>query len=113
MNVAETTAAHLDLAELGLREANRMLQNASSRRDALLLTNSNGLHAIAAGLEAPISVDVLGHAGYYCAGMNQEATVRVHGTVGVGVAENMMSGSVEVAGRAGQAAGATAHGGLL
>lgn len=35
------------------------------------------------------------------------------GNVGVGVAENMMSGMVRVKGSASQAAGATAHGGLL
>jgi glutamate synthase domain-containing protein 3 len=45
--------------------------------------------------------------------MNQQATVRVHGNVGVGVAENMMSGRVIVGGFASQSAGATAHGGLL
>ncbi|RJY19715.1 protein glxC, partial [Pseudomonas syringae pv. actinidiae] len=37
----------------------------------------------------------------------------VHGNVGVGCAENMMSGAVRVKGSASQAAGATAHGGLL
>jgi glutamate synthase domain-containing protein 3 len=45
--------------------------------------------------------------------MNKEATVVVTGNVGVGVAENMMSGKVHVHGDASQAAGATAHGGLL
>jgi len=39
--------------------------------------------------------------------------VIVNGNVGVGVAENMMSGSVRIKGNASQAAGATAHGGLL
>ena len=50
---------------------------------------------------------------YYCAGMNQHATVVVAGNAGVGVAENMMSGKVHVRGDASQSAGATAHGGLL
>ena len=45
--------------------------------------------------------------------MNQHATVRVHGNCGVGVAENMMSGTVVVDGNASQSAGATARGGLL
>jgi glutamate synthase domain-containing protein 3 len=45
--------------------------------------------------------------------MNQRATVLVHGTCGVGVAENMMSGRVEIAAGAGQSAAATAHGGML
>ena len=38
--------------------------------------------------------------------------MRVHGNVGVGVAENIMSGSVVVDGSASQSAGATGHGGL-
>jgi len=112
MNVAEITAGRLDLAQLGLRQVNSVMQTAPAG-ESFTITNSNGAHAIAAGLRSAIRVEVLGHAGYYCAGMNQEATVLVQGTVGVGVAENMMSGRVEVAGRAGQAAGATAHGGLL
>jgi glutamate synthase domain-containing protein 3 len=37
----------------------------------------------------------------------------VHGNVGVGVAENIMSGSVVVDGSASQSAGATGHGGLV
>jgi glutamate synthase domain-containing protein 3 len=112
VTTVETTPQQLDVAAIGLREANRLLHSASAG-ERFAVANSQGLHAIAAGLSVSITVDVLGHAGYYCAGMNQEATVRIEGTVGVGVAENMMSGRVEVRGRAGQAAGATAHGGLL
>ena len=37
----------------------------------------------------------------------------MHGNVGTGVAENMMSGTVRVTGDASQSAGATGHGGLL
>ena len=51
--------------------------------------------------------------GYYCAGMNKRATVRVHGNAGPGIAENMMSGRVLVDGNASQSAGATGRGGLL
>ena len=54
-----------------------------------------------------------GHVGYYAAGMNQQASIRVRGNCGVGVAENMMSGSVVIEGSASSSAGATARGGLL
>ena len=57
--------------------------------------NPGGAHAIAVGLDAPVEVEIDGHVGYYCAGMNKHATVRVHGNAGVGVAENMMSGTVD------------------
>jgi glutamate synthase domain-containing protein 3 len=75
--------------------------------------NPAGQHALACGLAAAVTVEIVGHAGYYCAGMNQRATVVVEGNAGVGVAENMMSGRVHVKGDASQSAGATAHGGLL
>ena len=112
MSTVEAAAARLDLDVIGLRRANRTMQQAPGGR-RFEVSNPRGSHAIAAGLRTAVTVDVLGHAGYYCAGMNQHATVRIQGTVGVGVAENMMSGRVEVGGRAGQSAGATAHGGLL
>ena len=40
------------------------------------------------------------------------AAVRVHGNAGVGLAENIMSGTVVVDGAASRSAGATGHGGL-
>lgn len=112
MSTVEATATTLDLDELGLRAVNRSLQQASAG-ESFAVINPSGRHAIAAGLHVEVTVEVRGHAGYYCAGMNQGATVRVDGNVGVGVAENMMSGRVEVTGSAGQSAAATAHGGLL
>jgi glutamate synthase domain-containing protein 3 len=75
--------------------------------------NPGGKHAIAVGIDAEREVDIDGHVGYYCAGMNKLAVVRVHGNCGVGVAENMMSGSVIVDGFASQSAAASARGGLL
>ena len=72
-----------------------------------------GQHNIACGLDQNLSVDIKGHAGYFCAGMNKKAHVTIFGNAGQGVAENMMSGTVRVKGDASQAAGATAHGGLL
>jgi len=45
--------------------------------------------------------------------MNKDAQVRINGNAGVGLAENMMSGVVRLAGDASQAAGATGRGGLL
>ena len=64
------------------------------------MLNPRGQHAVAVGLDAPISVEIDGHVGYYCAGMNKQATVIVNGNAGPGVAENMMSGKVHVKGDA-------------
>jgi glutamate synthase domain-containing protein 3 len=77
------------------------------------VTHPNGAHAVAVGLDAELEVDVDGHVGYYCAGMNKRATVRVHGNAGVGLAENIMSGTVVVDGYAGQSCAATGRGGTV
>lgn len=104
-----------DLAETPLRELNGALHKASGESNARQwrVLNPNGRHALAVGVNAPLTVEVAGHVGYYCAGMNQQARIVIHGNAGVGVAENMMSGFVHVKGDASQAAGATAHGGML
>jgi glutamate synthase domain-containing protein 3 len=100
-----------DLGTGSVRELNQRLHSDEVARVRVL--NPGGKHAIAVGLDGPYEVEVDGHVGYYCAGMNKQATVRIHGNCGVGVAENMMSGSVIVEGSASQSAGATARGGLL
>ncbi|WP_170425614.1 GXGXG domain-containing protein [Ruegeria arenilitoris] len=104
-----------DLEANGLRGLNATLQSqsAETNQTSWEVVNPKGSHAIAVGLDAPIEVTVKGSTGYYCAGMNQQATVKVEGSVGPGVAENMMSGQVIVDGDASQYAGATGHGGLL
>jgi glutamate synthase domain-containing protein 3 len=114
---AEATAVEVvDLAGTALRELNRRLHEAAGNPDAprrWRVLNPNGAHAVAAGLDADVEVDVEGHVGYYCAGMNKRATVRVHGNASTGLGENMMSGTVVIDGNASQSAGASAHGGLL
>lgn len=102
----------LDMSALDLRDVNATLQSASGQGE-WVIDNPRGAHAVAVGLDAPIKVTVKGSTGYYCAGMNCQATVHVTGSAGPGVAENMMSGEVVIDGDASQYAGATGHGGLL
>lgn len=105
----------IDLADATVRDLNQALHDQAgecTEREWEVL-GAKGHHSLACGLDQNLSVDIKGHAGYYCAGMNKNAHVTVYGNVGVGVAENMMSGSVRVKGDASQSAGATAHGGLL
>ncbi|MCC7423018.1 MAG: hypothetical protein IT428_22310 [Planctomycetaceae bacterium] len=73
----------------------------------------NGQHSIAAGVDAPVTIEIRGHAGYFIAGMNKQAHVTVHGNVGWSVAENIMSGLVRVKGCASECAAASGHGGLV
>jgi glutamate synthase domain-containing protein 3 len=105
-------ALSFDLSIDSVRELNRRL-HAGEPAAPVRVLNPAGRHAIAVGLDAPYEVEIEGHVGYYCAGMNKQAAVRIRGNCGVGVAENMMSGSVVVQGSASQSAGATARGGLL
>ena len=105
----------IDLDERGLRDLNATLQGQTSdtNQTAWEVENPKGGHAIAVGLDAPIEVTIKGSTGYYCGGMNKQATINVKGSTGPGVAENMMSGTVIIEGDASQYAGATGHGGLL
>ncbi len=114
---AETTAVEVvDLAVTPLRELNQRLHDlAGGGRGPRhwRVVNPNGAHAVACGIDAVVEVEIAGHVGYYCAGMNKLGTVRVHGNAGPGLAENVMSGLVVVDGNASQSAAATGRGGLV
>ncbi len=105
----------VDLEQTSLRELNQRLHDLARAPGptAWRIVNPSGAHAVACGLDADVEVEIEGHVGYYCAGMNKRATVRVRGNASTGVAENMMSGLVVVDGNVSQSAGATGHGGLL
>ncbi|MEM6758749.1 MAG: protein GlxC [Pseudomonadota bacterium] len=105
----------LDLDTQSLRDVNATLQaqDAQTNQTAWEIVNPKGAHAIACGLDSAIAVTVQGSTGYYCGGMNKQAEIRVNGSAGPGVCENMMSGKVVIDGDASQYAGATGHGGLL
>jgi glutamate synthase domain-containing protein 3 len=106
----------VDLAVTPVRELNQRLHDVSRGARGprhWRVLNPSGAHAIACGVDAELEIEIDGHVGYYCAGMNKLATVRVHGNAGTGTAENLMSGRVIVEGNASQSAGATGRGGLL
>jgi glutamate synthase domain-containing protein 3 len=114
LDSAELEVVDLDVASL--REVNQRLHDlarGASGPERFRILNPNGAHALACGLDAELEVEIQGHVGYYCAGMNKLATVRVHGNASTGIAENMMSGLVVVDGNVSQSAGATGRGGLL
>jgi glutamate synthase domain-containing protein 3 len=104
-----------DLAITPLRELNSALHTiAPGANDTNFeVVNPRGSHSVAVGIDQPVTVEVRGSVGYYCAGMNDGGAVTVHGSAGPGVAENMMSGTVVIEGDASQYAGATGRGGLL
>lgn len=106
-----------DLAARPVRELNQLLHDLARGGGPLpelvRVHHPEGRHSIAVGVSVPVRIEILGHAGYFIAGMNREASVTVHGNVGWSVAENLMSGEVRVKGCASECAAASAHGGLV
>ncbi len=104
----------VDLATTPLRELNQRLHDGAAGGPLRWrIVNPNGAHAVAVGVDAPFEIEIDGHTGYYTAGMNKHAHVRVNGNVGVGCGENIMSGSIHITGNASQACAATGRGGLV
>lgn len=110
-----TETVRLDLKKMSVRELNQFLHRELPQYGAarLEILHPDGAHNIAVGVDAPVTIDIRGSAGYFTAGMNKQAEVTVHGNVGWSVAENIMSGTVRVKGFASECAGASGHGGLL
>ena len=106
---------NVDLSESKLRDLNAALHHLpkDTNETHWVITNPGGKHAIACGVNLPVTIEIGGHVGYYCGGMNSRATIIINGNAGAGVAENMMSGEIRVKGDASQGAGATGCGGLL
>lgn len=104
-----------DLRQGGVRALNQFLHRPPEQLEGRNITvlNPDGAHNVAVGVNAPVSITVKGHVGYYAGGMNKLASLTIEGSAGTGVAENMMSGRVHVKGFASNSAGASAHGGLL
>ena len=102
----------LDFKNLSLREINRTLQG-SNKDSSFSIKNPMGSHALAVGIYKKINVKVVGSVGYYCAGMNKGSTIKIEGSAGPGLGENMMSGNIHVTGDVSQYAGASGHGGNM
>jgi glutamate synthase domain-containing protein 3 len=118
VTVATPREAAVEVVDLGitpLRDINQRLHDLARTPGPTRwqILNPNGVHAVACGIDAEVEVQIDGHVGYYCAGMNKRAMVRVHGNASTGVGENIMSGAVIVDGNASQSAGATGRGGLV
>ena len=86
----------LDLATLSVRDANVQLRTLGDAGEDVEILNPDARHHIGVGLTAPINVTVQGSAGYFCAGLTDQAQFNVSHNVGWGVGDNMYSGSVVV-----------------
>ncbi len=100
----------LDLAELSVRDANTQLRKLGEAGENIEVLNPDARHHIGVGLTAPVDVMVNGSAGYFCAGLTDQARFTVTHNVGWGVGDNMYSGSVVVGGNAGAIPGVAIRG---
>ena len=100
----------LDLAELSVRAANEQLRELGAALEDVEILNPDARHHIGVGLTAPIRVTVHGSAGYFCAGLTDQARFEVSHNVGWGLGDNMYSGSVVVGGNAGAIPGVAIRG---
>ena len=112
MDAVDARVLELDCRELSTREVNAALADLPDGAHARVLS-PDGRHNLAVGLTNRIRVDVEGNAGYYLGGLCDGPDVNVRGFVGPGVAENLMSGTVRVAGDASASVGASSHGGAV
>ena len=100
----------LDLAQLSVREANTRLRALGEAGEDVEILNPDARHHIGVGLTAAVRVNVKGSAGYFCAGLTDQAHFQVSHNVGWGVGDNMYSGSVVVGGNAGAIPGVAIRG---
>jgi len=100
----------IDLAATPVRRANELIRAHGAAGADVEILNPDARHHIGVGLTDPITVRVRGSAGYFCAGLTDEAHFEVENNVGWGLGDNMYSGSVVVAGNAGAIAGVAIRG---
>jgi len=103
----------IDLAEIPVRDANELIRKHGSAGEDVTVVNPDARHHIGVGLTDPINVHVQGSAGYFCAGLTDQARFVVDNNVGWGLGDNMYSGSVVVHGNAGAIAGVGIRGAEL
>lgn len=111
---AATSGLELDADAATVRELNRAVRAAlADGRGPVTVRNPGARHNLAVALLAPGTVVFDGSVGYYCAGMNDGATVEIRGSAGWGLAEGQLSGTVIVHGNAGNGAAASIRGGTV
>ena len=103
----------IDLAAIPVRQANTLIREHGESGEDVEVLNPDARHHIGVGLTSPIHVHVRGSAGYFCAGLTDQACFEVDNNVGWGVGDNMYSGSVVVRGNAGAIPGVAIRGAEL
>jgi len=73
-----------DIAKQSVRDVNRALHDLrpDTNETHWRIINSSGEHSIAVGVDAPIDIEIEGHVGYFCGGMNKLARISISGNAG-------------------------------
>lgn len=112
--------ATIDLSRVTASELRRRLADIDVPRGrdqadeaAVELKNSCGSHSMLMGLDRALKINVRGDLGDYAMAFNDEANIRVAGSVGTGLCESMVSGNVRIHGNAGAGVGVGMTGGTV
>ncbi len=100
----------IDLSNVPVREANELIRTYGEQGEDVDILNPDARHHIGVGLTSPITVNVKGSAGYFCAGLTDAARFNVESNAGWGLGDNMYTGSVVVGGNASAIAGVAIRG---
>lgn len=104
----------LDCAKMTTREINTSIRKLAAEGETEIhLINPEARHNLGVALFYPVKVVVEGTAGYYCGGMNDEATFHILGNTGWSVGECMMSGEIVVEKNSASSTGASIRGGTV
>jgi glutamate synthase domain-containing protein 3 len=96
------------------REINvEIKQQVKQGENHIVVRNPGARHNLGVAILAPVTLQLEGSVGYYCAGLIDGAKFEVAGSAGWGLAESMMNGQVVVRGSAGNGAAAAIRGGTV
>ena len=102
--------AQIDLSDVSVTDANIRIRELGEAGENIDVLNPDARHHIGVGLTAPVTVNIRGSAGYFCAGLTDTPNFVVENNVGWGLADNMLQGSIVVKGNAGAIAGVAIRG---
>ena len=71
----------IDLAAIPVRQANTLIREHGESGEDVEVLNPDARHHIGVGLTSPIHVHVRGSAGYFCAGLTDQACFEVDNNV--------------------------------
>ena len=96
------------------REINvEIKQQVQQGESHILVRNPGARHNLGVAILKPVTIQLEGSVGYYCAGLIDGPTFEIAGSAGWGLAESMMNGQVVVRGSVGNGAAAAIRGGTV